>query len=119
MKYILYVSLAALTLSSCVSNKKYAELESEVERLSSTEEAISRMSDQASTPMDPGENPELHDLRLQVEAAHKEMAEMKAEMEIRSMKEMTPDQQRMWDEEKHRMHDQELHKRDAENNVKK
>jgi chemotaxis protein MotB len=119
MKYILYVSLAAITLSSCVSNKKYAELESEVERLKSTELALSSVSDRASAPMDPEENPEILALRRMVEDAHQEMGMLKAEMEVRNMNEMTPEQQRMWEEEKSRMHHEEMLNRDSQNEVKK
>ena len=93
--FSLLIAASALLLSSCVSNKKYSELELEVERLRSTEAVLASVSQQQNIPIDPNgehDNPEVEDLRRQLEDFLKEMDRLKIELEARGASEMSPEE---------------------------
>ena len=109
---LLVISASALMLTSCVSNKKYAELESEVERLRSTEAVLAAVSKKPMTdehdPMDPENNPEIITLRTELENVHKEMNDLRMKMDAKSAGDMTEQEYAIYEQEKMRAHEMEM-----------
>lgn len=109
LSFLLITSTFLLT--SCVSSKKYSDLESEVERLRSTEAVLASLSKQQNMPTDPNgpdDNPEVEDLRRQLDNFAKEMDQLKMELEARGGSEMTPEELNRLEMEKMRKHEQEM-----------
>jgi flagellar motor protein MotB len=111
--FSLLIAASALLLSSCVSNKKYSELELEVERLRSTEAVLASVSQQQNIPIDPNgehDNPEVEDLRRQLEDFLKEMDRLKIELEARGASEMSPEELNRYEMDKLHAHEEEMMK---------
>ena len=111
--FSLFFVASTLLLSSCVSNKKYSELESEVERLRSTEAVLASVSRQQETPADPNaphENPEIDDLRRQIDDYSREMNDLKMKLEATAGTDMSPEELSRYEMDKLHKHEEEMMK---------
>lgn len=109
----LLIAVSALLLSSCVSSKKYSELESEVESLRSTEAVLASVSQQQNNLIDSNgkpNNPEVDDLRQQIDFFVKEMDQLKMQLEAKGGSELTPEELNRYEMDKMRAHEEEMMK---------
>ena len=123
-RYILSISIVSLVLVSCVSNKKYAELESEVERLRATEAVFNSVSQQQNVSEDPNapdDDPEKQELRQHAEDLNKELNELRMKLDAMGAANMSPKEMEMFETERMRKHEQEmmkLHQNQTEGSMK-
>lgn len=122
--YILSISIVSLVLASCVSNKKYAELESEVERLRATEAVLNSVSQRPNLtedPQAPDEDPEKQELRNHVDGLNKELHDLRMKLDAMGAGEMSREQIEAYEMEKQRQHELEtmkLHMSQKEGSMK-
>lgn len=112
MKSVITIVLASALLSSCVSSKKYSELESEVEQLRTSQNIVSALQSQASSKPVEGEaeDPRLQDLSMQLKDAHNEIRLLNEQIKAADMPPLSMEQLGMLDQERMQKYELEMMK---------
>ena len=113
MKNFTLVLTIAIAMTSCVSNKKYAELEAENTRLKAIESAvasINQASERSVMLPSHGELDEMKDLRTQLHFANSEIERLNNKLSLLDQGELSPEQAALLHQQEMSRHEEEMMK---------
>lgn len=107
MNKVLILAVIALASVSCVSKKKYAEMQAEVERMK-TLEGVNTSLQSRMEAMEVEQQNQMKDLMRQLEEAHRMVKEKDLELHAKDASGLTPEERLRVDEERRRLHETQL-----------
>lgn len=107
MNKLLPFILITVSLTSCVSKKKYAALEAELEQSRSLE-SVNQSLQSRLKANEEGQRIEMEEMRKQLAEAHKAMKELAMQQQVRERSALTPEEQATMERERQRQHELEM-----------
>jgi flagellar motor protein MotB len=115
MKIFTLILTIAVAMTSCVSNKKYAELEAENTRLKALEAAVSSINKESERPFPEPEANLIHDeelkvLRKESHFLHGEIERLNAKVNLLDQGDLSPEQSALLQQQEMSRHEEEIMK---------